>query len=128
MKRGLNILIGFVILFVATYSNSCTKNIAQPAPLPAGCDTTNLTYTNSMQVLVNINCGSYNSSCHSAGASDRGDFSNYASIQHYVAGGEGSIFWRYIFTEKRMPVAPELPLDPCASNKFRAWLLAGAPQ
>ena len=80
-----------------------------------------------MQQLINVNCGSFNTSCH-AGISDHGDFSNYASMNRYVTGGEQSFFYRYIFIEKRMPIAPELPLDACTSAKFKAWLLAGAPQ
>ena len=126
--RKLQILLGFALFTGIVCTNSCEKNISQPAPLPANCDTANLTYTNSMQVLVNVYCGSFNTSCHSAGVSERGDFSNYTTLQHYATGGEKSLFWRYIFVQKRMPLAPYLPLDACSSAKFKAWLLAGAPQ
>ena len=119
--------LGILLLVFIITINSCEKNTAQPAPVPTGCDTANLTYTNSMQMLINLNCGSYNTSCHSAGA-DHGDFSNYASLQHDASGGEQSLFYRYIFIQKKMPIPPELPLDACTSAKFKAWLLAGAPQ
>jgi len=126
MSRTFSVLFMAVIFVFFLSINSCTKNTAQPLKVTGNCDTVNLTYTNGMQAVVDINCGSLNTSCHSAGG--HGDFSNYASMQHYITGGESSIFWRYIFTEQRMPIAPELPLDACARAQFRIWLLAGAPQ
>ncbi|MGP8215977.1 MAG: hypothetical protein ACLQQ4_10470 [Bacteroidia bacterium] len=128
MRLYLKIIAGLIFLSFIVIINSCEKNVAQPASLPAGCDTANLTYTNAMQVIINSNCGSGNTSCHAPGISRRGDFSNYASLQYYASGGEKSLMWRYIFVQKKMPLMPELPLDACTSNKFRAWLLAGAPQ
>jgi hypothetical protein len=122
------VLLGIIFLFFIITTNSCEKNISQPAAIPPGCDTANLTYTNSMQVIINVNCGSFNTSCHAPGITGRGDFSNYASMQTYISGGETSLFWRYIFTQKKMPIPPELPLDACTSAKFKAWLQAGAPQ
>jgi hypothetical protein len=124
----IKISIAVMLVFLIITVNSCEKNNALPAPVPTGCDTANLTYTNSMQLLININCGSYNTGCHAPGVSDHGDFSNYASLQRYATGGEQSFFYRYIFIQKKMPESPELPLDACTSAKFKAWILAGAPQ
>ena len=124
----IKVLIGFVLLAWVVIMNSCQNNVAQPAGLPSNCDTANLTYTNAMQNIINLNCGPLNTSCHSPAASHRGDFSTYATMQHYISGGEKSIIWKYVVSSQRMPIAPELPLDVCTTAKFRAWLLAGAPQ
>ena len=122
------IVLGFIVFIGIVIINSCQSNVSQPAGVPSSCDTSGLTYTNSMQGLINLNCGPLNTSCHSPAASNRGDFSNYATMQHYVTGGDQSIFWKYIISSSRMPLPPELPLDVCTQAKFKAWLLAGAPQ
>jgi hypothetical protein len=124
----LKVVLGYILLVFIITINSCEKNIAQPIPIPSGCDTNNLTYTNAIQIIININCGSMNTSCHAPGVSGRGDFSNYASLQHYATGGEKSLFYRYVYVQKKMPIAPELPLDACTSVQLKAWIMDGAPQ
>lgn len=106
---------------------SCENNAVTPSVVPLDCDTTNLTYTNSMQTIININCGTLNNSCHSTEGSGH-DLSNYAALKRYATGGENSRFWQEIVILKRMPLYPELPLDICTSYQFKAWLLNGAPQ
>jgi hypothetical protein len=106
---------------------SCEKNTAAPATLALSCDTVKLTYNGGMKVIINSNCGTMNSSCHYPGKT-HGDFSTYATLIRDATGGTNSLFWKYLFITKQMPLYPELPLDVCTSAQFKAWLLAGAPQ
>jgi hypothetical protein len=122
----ITMLAGLILLGIIIEMYSCEQNTVTPASLPTGCDTTNLTYTNTMEVLINTNCGTMNANCHSFGTSH--DFTTYASLQRYATGGQNSRMWKEIFVLQQMPLYPELPLDPCASNQFKAWLLNNAPQ
>jgi hypothetical protein len=117
-----------VILLVSIISIcACEKKSSTPANLPLSCDTTKLTYNGKMQVIINSNCGTMNSSCHYPGKT-RGDFSSYVTLKPDAIGGQNSMFWKYLFITKQMPLYPELQLDICASAQFKAWLLAGAPE
>jgi len=126
--KQIKILPGLILLVCIISIYSCKDNAVAPANLPQNCDTTNLTYTNTMQVLIEINCGTMNTSCHSPGTGSNRDFSTYASLQSSATGGQSSKFWQQIFIQKKMPLYPELPLDLCTSNQFKVWLLNGAPQ
>jgi len=116
-----------LVLFVSIIGiYSCENNAVTPVNLPIDCDTTDLTYTNSMQFIIDLNCGTLNTGCHSSGSNR--DLSTYAALQRDIAGGQKSRFWQEIFVEKKMPLYPELSLDVCTTNKFKVWLLNGAPQ
>jgi hypothetical protein len=116
----------FCLFLIIIIVNSCENNSVVPANVPMDCDTTNLTYTNGMQILITINCGTMNTACHSSGTNR--DFTTYSSLQKYVVGGQSSRFWQQIFILKKMPLYPELPLDLCASTQFKIWLLNGVPE
>jgi hypothetical protein len=126
LLKHIKILSRLFVLVLLSAVYSCTDNTVSPAVLPLNCDTTDLSYTNSMQTIIDINCGSNNTGCHSAGTER--DFSNYSSLKRYAIGGQTSRFWQEIFVLKKMPEFPGLPLDLCTSNQFKAWLLDGAPQ
>jgi hypothetical protein len=120
-------LSGLILLVVIALMYSCEKNSSAPAAFPLGCDTVKLTYSGTMKVIINSNCGTMNSSCHYPGKT-RGDFSTYTALKADATGGTNSMFWKYLFINKQMPLYPELPLDVCTSAQFKAWLLSGAPQ
>lgn len=120
------LIVGSIVLLTVIFITACENNSVSPAILPSSCDTTDLTYTNTMQIVININCGTMNTGCHSSGTNH--DFSTYASMQKYVTGGQDSRFWQQLFILKKMPLYPELALDICTSNQFKVWLLNGAPQ
>jgi hypothetical protein len=118
-------VVSFLAMIIGV--NSCENSTVAPVlAIPPDCDTVNLTYTNGMQLNMDINCGTMNTGCHSSGSNH--DLSSYAKLQRDATGGKTGRFWQEIFVQKKMPEYPELPLDDCASNQFRIWLLNGAPQ
>src|ERR1700722_1142529 len=80
-------IVGFIILSAVIIINSW-KNRQAVAPAKAiaissGCDTTKLTYSsesNTMQAIINVQCGVGNGSCHAPGGASGYDFSKYALI------------------------------------------------
>ncbi len=123
-------LTGAVLILAVALFFSCENNAPSPAGLPPNCDTTNITYTNSIQAFLLINCGTMDFNCHNAtiASTHRGNFSNYYALSQYATGGMNSIFWRYVFTLNKMPLYPYHQLDACSSAQFKQWLLHGAPQ
>ncbi len=117
-----------VVFYIVSNLFSCEKSVSQPLALPAGCDTTNLTYSNSIQTILISGCGALNYTCHGGGVSThQGNFSTYSSLQSYAAGGKYSEMWSYVYNLKKMPLYPYQQLDACSSAKLKQWLLDGAP-
>jgi hypothetical protein len=126
----IKVFAGFVLLALILFMYSCENNQV-PVPsgqLPAGCDTAKLTYSsggNSMQVVINTYCAI--NGCHASGGAEP-DYTSYANLNRYATGGQNSAFWQYLFVNKTMPQSPQPPLDVCTQFKFKAWLMANAPQ
>lgn len=128
------LIVGLGILFAVVLINAC-ENKRAPAPLtieiPNSCDTTNLTYSsgsNTMQAIINVQCGATLTSCHSPGSISGYDYTRYATIYANYQKG-----WLYstIFqgTPNAMPkIAQPGWGDPCMMAKFRAWIRQGCPQ
>jgi hypothetical protein len=99
--------------------------------IPCG-DTTHLTYssgTNTMQGIINIQCGTANASCHSPGSISTYDYSTYAGID---ANYQNGLLYMALFgngaSVPQMPLTPQTGWDQCTLNKFKAWIDQGCPQ
>lgn len=82
------------------------------------CDTSSLTYTNTIQALVSSNCAY--SGCHVAGGFSP-DLSTYANLKTNIINVK-----RRAITEKTMPASA--PLENCNLLKLNAWIDANMPE
>ncbi len=82
------------------------------------CDTTNLTYTNSIKTIIDGNCAT--SSCHGVGASFP-DLTTYINVTSNITRVKARAI-----DLKTMPASGPLPV--CEINKLQAWINAGTPQ
>lgn len=120
MRIKLFIGIAFIMCIIFV---SCEKNTATPQALSGTCNTSNITYNNTIQAIVSYDCA-YSTSCHAAG-SNYPDFTSYAGIKQYADNGQ---LYEQLFVSKRMPPSPQLMLDLCTLNQIQAWINTGAPQ
>lgn len=111
-----------IILGVSMLSSCYYDNKEELYPNTYGtqitCDTTNLTYTNSIKTIIDANCAS--SSCHSTGGTSP-DLSSYTNVTSNIT----RVKVRAIDL-KTMPASA--PLSVCEINKLQAWINAGTPQ
>ncbi len=87
----------------------------------ANCNTTNLTYTNSISSIVATSCAT--PGCHIAGGAAPGIFESYAGVMEKV--NDGSFYDRTV-VDKDMP--PAAPLSDCNLSMITEWINAGAPE
>jgi len=114
--------IGAVFL-MCIFFVSCEKNTATPEASSGNCNTTNITYNNTIQVIISYDCA-YTTSCHAAG-SNYPDFTTYAGIKQYADNGQ---LYEQLFVSKRMPPSPQPLLDNCTLAQIQAWINTGTPQ
>ena len=128
------LIIGSLLLLAVIIINSCeNKEAALPsvaANLSSSCDTTNLTYSsgsNTMQAIINVQCGAGNTSCHAPHGASGYDYSTYAGIDANYSNG---LLYSALFGSlKNMPLTPQPGWDPsCMMPKFKAWMDSGCPQ
>lgn len=125
-------LFGVLILSLVIIINSCEdKQGATPSTsVPNSCDTTSLTYSsgaNTMQAIINVQCATNNTSCHSPNSVSRYDYSTYAGI--YSNYQNGMLYGALFGNLPHMPLTPQPGWDPsCMLPKFKAWINAGCPQ
>jgi len=125
-------IIGSILLLAVIIINSCEDKTAVPAISNSltNCDTARLTYSsdsNTMQAIINVQCGASNSSCHAPHGASGYDYSTYAGIDANYTNGllYGSLFGSL----PRMPLTPQPGWDPsCMLPKFKAWMNRGCPQ
>ncbi len=102
---------------------SCEKKSVAPIGLPGNCNVTNITYTNTIQYIINYDCA-YSVSCHAAGSS-YADFTTYARLKEYADNGQ---LYQQLFVSNRMPPPPQPLLDVCTAAQVKAWINNGTPQ
>lgn len=112
--------------------SSCSNEQIDLAPLETiECDTTNITYADDIQPLIQVNC--LNRKCHNSSLPNVGhpadalwdQFSNlqrYALEENLLAKIEGTHT-----SGQRMPLGYP-PLSPCEIEAVRAWINQGAPR
>jgi len=91
------------------------------------CDTTNVTYTNSIATILNANCAF--SGCHSSADVYVGPMSNYAEAAAFAGAGRivGAINHDTGFEPMPRP-SGTAKLSDCNIDKIEAWIAAGTPE
>lgn len=75
------------IIFLSLFTSCYYDNEETLYPTKGGCDTTNITYTNTIKSIVDINCVG----CHNAGNALGGvDLSTYSLVR--LSGENGSLY------------------------------------
>jgi len=129
------LIVGSILLLAVVIINSCENKVAYPpiiaVSLPANCDTAKLTYSSDsnsmMQGIINLQCGTSNTSCHSPGSISTYDLSTYSGI--YAQYQNGNLYAALFGNSARMPQIPQSGWDPaCMYPKFKAWMNRGCPQ
>lgn len=87
---------------------------------PSVCDVSNVTWSGTIQPLVQGNCAV--PGCHVAGTSAPGDFSTYAGVK--AKADDGSLRQRVVVTRDMPPSG----FSNCQVKAFDVWIAAGAPQ
>jgi len=86
------------------------------------CDTTNVTYTNTIEPIIMSNCAT--PGCHVPGGGGNGDFTVFANVAAKVADG------RFLASVKREPGVAAMPPDgalrPCQVRQIEIWIASGA--
>jgi hypothetical protein len=123
------IVTGLFLLTLVVLINSC-ENKTTPLPATFACsqasDTIGLTYTNTMQAIINVQCGVSNPSCHAHHGASGYDYTTYAGIDaNYL---NGLLYQGLFGNSPRMPLTPQVGWDACTLAKFKAWMDAGCPQ
>jgi hypothetical protein len=139
MKKA-KFIIGLILLLAVVIINSCENKQAALPPVKAAvsnCDTIKLTYSsdsNTMQAIINVQCGvsSSNTSCHSTsgtGGYAGYDFTTYSGIYaQYQNGNLLAALFGNGNSVPQMPLVQQPGWDPCILSKFKAWIDLGCPQ
>ena len=110
------ILIISIVFAISLMFNSCYKDSVEGL-YRFTCDTTNVTYSGTIQAIISTNC----LGCHDAGNSN-GDFTTQALVASKGNAIVGRITGQ---TGNIMPQGGKL--DDCSINKIKAWVNKGAP-
>ncbi|MGK0389396.1 MAG: hypothetical protein ACI94Y_002136 [Maribacter sp.] len=94
---------------------------------PNTCDTSSVTYTNSVAAILNSNCATA-SACH-ASSSYNGSLANYADAVAFANFGRigGAINHDTGFEPMPNPVGTA-KLSDCNIDKIETWIAAGTPE
>jgi hypothetical protein len=120
LKTGLLSLLAAMLLFSCYYDNE--EYLYSGGGGPAGCDTTNVTYSNTVATLLANNCNG----CHNSGFASAGIItSNHNDLMAIVNDGS---FWGSINHQSGYSPMPKngSKLSGCNLLKIRKWLDDGA--
>lgn len=98
---------------------SCYNDNEQDIYGEVTCDTTDVTFSNSIQPIIDSSCAT--TGCHVSGGTGSGDFTSFNGIQSKINNGS---FENRVLVQKDMP--PGTPLSDCDLELIQAWLDAGA--
>ena len=113
---------GLLMVFLALLQSCYWDNEEELYPVVADCDTTNVTYSGTVAVILDGNCVS----CHNSGfAQGSVVLDNYDDLKVVVDNGR---FWGAINHEDGYsPMPQNLPkLNDCDLKKIRTWIDEGA--
>ncbi|HLN54026.1 MAG TPA: hypothetical protein VK212_09990 [Lentimicrobium sp.] len=116
------LLLPCVVAIVALMTTSC-YNDSEEALYPAGCDTTNVSYSQTIQPILSQNCNS----CHNSTENNAGVITeNYNDLITHVNSG---IFWKAVNHETGVVPMPfeGQKLQQCDLDRIKAWIDNGAP-
>ncbi|HEY4786577.1 MAG TPA: hypothetical protein VIH57_11030 [Bacteroidales bacterium] len=115
----------FVCILILSLLGGCYYDSTESLyPSLSQCDTTNVTYSNSIVPILSNNCYS----CHSNATYQSGGgvkFENYTDLKVYVDNGK---LYNAVAHTGPYPMPPSSPtLDDCKLADFKKWINAGAP-
>jgi len=119
MNRYILVLAVFILPF-AFFVTSCGDDDGDT------CDTTNVTYTNSVGTILNSNCAT--AGCHNSGSAN-GSLAGYTDAAAFASFGRivGAINHDTGFDPMPYPTGTA-KLSDCNIDKIEAWIAAGTPQ
>lgn len=106
-------------LFVISL-NSCYYDKEEVLYKNDSCDTTDVSYRNEIQPIINNNCAI--AGCHVQGGTGVGLYENYTQTKASVDKGT---FFERVVVQKTMP--PSEPLSQCQIDHIKQWVNNGAP-
>lgn len=109
-----------IILAAVALSGCYYDNEEELYPGSAVCETTSVTWTSTVQPLIQARCAT--SGCHVSGGFGPGDFSQYTNVKSVVDNGR---FQAEVIQAGSMP--PSGRLNACDIQKLLVWIDAGAP-
>jgi hypothetical protein len=137
------IFIGVILLCAVICINSCeSKEALMPvssgnggggsggSKWPAGCDSTNLTYSGGIDSIINTQCA-VAGGCHlPKSGTAAANFNSYAGVTAYTSGGASSMFYQRLEGKggALMPSSAQPGWDPCMKLRLEQWVINGAPQ
>ncbi len=121
-----NVLTGFVaLLFSSLFWLGCYNDNSEDLfPQPTQCDTSNVTFTATIQPILNQHCALAN--CHATGSALGGYMlDNYDGVKNTVMSGRiiGAINWEAGYSQ--MP-KNAVKLSDCDILKIETWINNGA--
>jgi hypothetical protein len=113
----------FLFTLALLLSNGCYYDNAEELYPNSFCDTTNVTYSNTIEPIVMAKCAI--PGCHVAGGGGNWDFTVFENVAAKVADG------RFLASVKRAPgvaaMPPDAVLPPCEVRQIEIWIDSGAP-
>lgn len=124
MKKKYTILLSLATFGLLFVSSCYYDNTEELYPLPAICDTVNITYTNTLKSIVDAQCATPD--CHQSAYPSGYDFTTYEGLQKVAK--NGSLLAAITHTGDFPMPKDANKLDDCTIAKFRAWVNNGQPK
>jgi len=125
MKKIFSLSVLFFGIMVSL-SSCYYDNVQDLYPINVACDTTNVTYSQSIAPITSANCNV----CHS-GATPQYGFKtdNYQGLSTVTTGGLNSLLWQAVSHQPGITPMPYQngSLSNCDLARVRVWLREGAP-
>lgn len=115
-------LFALLVFSFVIINTSCTSTSKQALLQASGCDTSTVTYSNTISTMMTNYC----TNCH-GGSSPSANISleGYVNVKSYVNSGN---FWGSMNHDNGYSPMPQgaSKLDDCSLSKIKAWINAGA--
>jgi hypothetical protein len=122
--KNLLIICGLLFVFSSCYNDKADKLYVQPTTTT--CDTSGgITFSGTVNPIIQANCGTTNTGCHSAGASSGYDYSTYPGIYRNAVSGLLLPAIQHTGSGQYMPLNAS-QLSSCDIEKIAAWINEGA--
>ena len=113
----------FTIIITTIVSGCYYDNEEVLYPTNGNCDTTNVTYTNTIQPIMSQSC----TGCHGSSSPSGGiDLTTYSLVR--ASAEDGSLYGSMSFQSGYSPMPKNGNKSPdCTLNKIQAWINQGYP-
>jgi len=113
----------FTIITISFLSSCYYDNEEVLYPNNGNCDTTNVTYTNTIKPIMDQSCAG----CHGSSSPSGGiDLTTYSSVR--TSAEDGSLYGTMSFQTGYSPMPKNgSKLNDCTLNKIQAWINKGYP-